>query len=348
MLLLRSPEPSMRLLRSLEASTLLLSFGLAFILEHITAPRLLQYYFSEWLPMELNDLKFHQPPLEKSMCRNSQSLELLSWIHFTQLYQINWTTIFVLEETREGEPLPMTIRPRRKKSRKRWKLGITDKSNVLESDKDQTKVSRRLHRRMGLKKNPESGFSASGDGTKRLRTHVWHSKRFTMKKLWGFYLPLGLQGRGRGSRAVLRWFKQGVLVHDASYHIAVQLEGPEDSLRLILQMVLVPSPSSQFEDISHSVLSGVIYGSAMLHRVGVPLSQPIAPVTYRWKPYPNHDREGDGSFQNAVECNDPHVCHSPFRQIWLWMHASAFDEGYNALKLACQKQMPAPQLIVSH
>ncbi|KAK0586081.1 hypothetical protein LWI29_000652 [Acer saccharum] len=87
MLLLWSPEPSTRLLRSLEASMLLLS------LEHVTAPRLLQYYFSEWLPMELNGLKFHQAPLEKSMCRNSQSLELLSWIHYTQFYQIDWTTI---------------------------------------------------------------------------------------------------------------------------------------------------------------------------------------------------------------------------------------------------------------
>lgn len=33
--------------------------------------------------------------------------------------------------------------------------------------------------------------------------------------------------RGRGSRALLKWFKSGVLVHDASYHVAVQLEGAE-------------------------------------------------------------------------------------------------------------------------
>ncbi|KAK4844269.1 hypothetical protein QYF36_018307 [Acer negundo] len=181
---------------------------------------------------------------------------------------------------------------------------------------------------MELKKNLESGFSVSGDNTNRLRTHVWHSKRFTMKELWGFYLPLGLQGRGRGSRAVLRWFKQGVLVHDASCHIAVQLEGPEAGIPFFLFLVLYA-----FQDSLRLILQ-------MLHHVGVPLSQPMAPVTYMWKPYPNHDREGDGNFQNAVECNDPHVCHSLFRQLWLWMHASAFDEGYNALKLACQKQDP--------
>lgn len=33
--------------------------------------------------------------------------------------------------------------------------------------------------------------------------------------------------RGRGSRALLKWVKQGVVVHDASYYTAVQLEGPE-------------------------------------------------------------------------------------------------------------------------
>jgi hypothetical protein len=40
--------------------------------------------------------------------------------------------------------------------------------------------------------------------------------------------------RGRGSRALLKWFKQGVLVHDASYHVAVQLEGPEVGIASVL------------------------------------------------------------------------------------------------------------------
>ena len=30
-------------------------------------------------------------------------------------------------------------------------------------------------------------------------------------------------------------------------------------------------------------------------------------------------------------------CFSSFRQLWLWMHASAFNEGCDALKFACQK-----------
>ncbi|CAI9778394.1 unnamed protein product [Fraxinus pennsylvanica] len=84
-------------------------------------------------------------------------------------------------------------------------------------------------RRVELSKNPGSGFCTSGDGMKRLRTHVWHAKRFKMIKLWGFHIPLGLhgRGRGRGSRALLKKLKRGVLVHDMSYCGAVQLEGPE-------------------------------------------------------------------------------------------------------------------------
>lgn len=33
--------------------------------------------------------------------------------------------------------------------------------------------------------------------------------------------------RGMGSRALLKWYKRGVVVHDASYNSAIQLEGPE-------------------------------------------------------------------------------------------------------------------------
>lgn len=119
----------------------------------------------------------------------------------------------------------------KKRHRKRRNLGLLGKANddlsSASENKEPRKVPRRVRRRIELKKNPESGFATSGDGTRRLRTHVWHAKRFTMTKLWGFHLPLGLHGRGRGSRALLKWYRDGAVVHDASYHTAVQLKGPE-------------------------------------------------------------------------------------------------------------------------
>ncbi|XP_010532425.1 PREDICTED: ribonucleases P/MRP protein subunit POP1-like, partial [Tarenaya hassleriana] len=92
---------------------------------------------------------------------------------------------------------------RRCKKRKRSESSFV-RDNKSESGDYETKLPRRVRRRIELKGNPETGFGNSGDGTKRLRTHVWHAKRFTMTKLWGFHLPLGFHGRGRGSRAILK------------------------------------------------------------------------------------------------------------------------------------------------
>ncbi|KAL3743797.1 hypothetical protein ACJRO7_018979 [Eucalyptus globulus] len=203
------------------------------------------------------------------------------------------------------------------------------------------KVPRQVRCRNELKQNPESGFCTSGDGTRRLRTHVWHAKWFTMTKLWGFYLPLGLQGRGRGSRVLLKRYKQGVVIHDASYHFAGQLEGPEDSLTSLLDRVLVPSPSAHAMDMSHSILSGVTYGRAMLHHAGTPLSKPIAPVMYMSR---HLDQHNTGKVQQDCTLNGEGVPENidgsvPFRRLWVWIHASAFTEGSDALKCACQKEM---------
>ncbi|XP_058084046.1 ribonucleases P/MRP protein subunit POP1-like [Magnolia sinica] len=81
------------------------------------------------------------------------------------------------------------------RSRKRRKLGKIDEGRGSVAEKDGKKVSRRIRRRIEFKSNPALGFCLSGDGSKRLRTHVWHAKRFEMTKRWGFYLPLGFQGR---------------------------------------------------------------------------------------------------------------------------------------------------------
>ncbi|KAI3968273.1 hypothetical protein MKX01_018576 [Papaver californicum] len=223
-------------------------------------------------------------------------------------------------------------RQTKKRSRKRRKIGLIDKAEPVEEKGNKVKVPRRIRRRLQLSSNPESGFCTSGDGTKRLRTHLWHAKRYRMTKHWGFHLPEGLQGSGRGSRALLRWFKCGTVVHDASYHCPVQLEGPEDSLMSILRMVLIPTPSE-----STCILSGVRYGSSMLYHVGAP----ITPVTYMWRPVTRKNTESESlkvSSPAGFGITSNSVCSSPFRQLWVWIHAAGFTEGYDALTYATQKQ----------
>ncbi|XP_052176173.1 ribonucleases P/MRP protein subunit POP1 isoform X2 [Diospyros lotus] len=227
------------------------------------------------------------------------------------------------------------------RSRKRQKSGVVDLGGAVASEKHEGRVPpRRIRRRIELRKNLESGFSTSGDGTKRLRTHVWHAKRFKMTKLWGFHLPLGLQGRGKGSRALLKRFRDGAVIHDASYYGAVQLEGPQNSLLEMLSTILVPFQSSRLEDISHSLLSGATYGNAMLHHVEAPMSPAVAPVTYMWQPLQQQSAPHE-EYHNADQYKEPQGAGGGgfFRKLWVWIHASAFDEGYDVLKLACQKQM---------
>ncbi|KAF5745934.1 putative Ribonucleases P/MRP protein subunit POP1 [Tripterygium wilfordii] len=123
----------------------------------------------------------------------------------------------------------------------------------------------------------------------------------------------------------------------------------QDSLMSILSMTLVPSPSVQSEDDLKSVLSGITYRRAMLHHVGAPLSQSIAPVTYMWRPSHQQSRENDGNDSAADGSMEPQriACCSTFRQLWVWIHASAFVEGYDTLKIACQKEMGERGILIN-
>ncbi|XP_019168248.1 PREDICTED: ribonucleases P/MRP protein subunit POP1-like isoform X1 [Ipomoea nil] len=229
--------------------------------------------------------------------------------------------------------------------RKKRKVGNNDvdKTDSLENDKE---APRRVRRRTELRMNPNSGFLTSGDGTKRLRTHIWHAKRFTMAKLWGFYLPLGLQGRGRGSRALLKKLKDSVLVHDASYSSVIQLEGPEDMLISILNNMIVPPPS-QCENASQDILSGSICGNAMLHHYGVSFSSAIAPVTYMWQP--RNVRGLNVEVSNVDECERQNRVDdfASSRRLWIFIHASAHKEGFEALQSACIQQITS-SIVLNH
>ncbi|XP_070023847.1 ribonucleases P/MRP protein subunit POP1-like isoform X2 [Nicotiana sylvestris] len=225
------------------------------------------------------------------------------------------------------------------RDRKKQKAGEDNVTTPDHLENDKKKLPRHVRRKLELTKNSLDGFSTSGDGTKRLRTHLWHAKRFTMTKLWGFYLPLGVQGSGRGSRALLKKLKGGVLVHDASYCSAVQLKGPEDLLLSILETVLVPSPCSHCEDARSDILSGAINGSAELHHAGAVFSQTIAPVTYMWQP--QQCRNADTKVDHSNICGEQQKIDgcSSLRRLWVWIHAAAFKEGYNALQNACERQV---------
>lgn len=70
-----------------------------------------------------------------------------------------------------------------------------------------------------------------------------------------------------------------------------------------------------------------MYLLSQLHHGGTPNLGTIAPVIYMWRP---NQQSAD-----AVEESD-HP--NRVRQLWIWIHAAASTEGYNALKIACESQ----------
>jgi ribonuclease P/MRP protein subunit POP1 len=64
-----------------------------------------------------------------------------------------------------------------------------------EGKSDQCKrkrLCRSLRRLLELK---PGGVLVANEGTRRLSTHVWHAKRFSMEKKFGYYLPIGRPGK---------------------------------------------------------------------------------------------------------------------------------------------------------
>lgn len=61
-----------------------------------------------------------------------------------------------------------------------------------------------------------------------------------------------------------------------------------------------------------------------------------------WRPTCQQDKDNDASavydcvISNGLEVTERS---STFRHLWVWIHASAFTAGYDALKLACQKEV---------
>ena len=91
------------------------------------------------------------------------------------------------------------------------------------------------------------------------------------------------------------------------------------------------------------MLRNLLYVISMLqlHHIGAPVSKLIAPVTYMWRPDCLRNRHNGVAAVDGEGVMKPESTEysSSFRQLWVWIHASAFNEGYGALKLACQKEV---------
>ncbi|KAI5084545.1 hypothetical protein GOP47_0000714 [Adiantum capillus-veneris] len=186
------------------------------------------------------------------------------------------------------------------------------------------KMCRSLRRLLEFK---PGGSFISSDGTWRLGTHVWHAKRFTMEKIWGYRIPLGRHGRGHGSRAVLRWSKSKALLHDCSFMNAIQLIGSVEKICEVLRPVLeLPQGMDSYLSGAGS-FSGEYFTTAILGHVGHASPGIICPAIMMWKPTMPEI--------SSSTCTAEKVESLQERNLWLWVHAAAFEEAYQVLKDIC-------------
>ncbi|ORY94034.1 NUC188 domain-domain-containing protein [Syncephalastrum racemosum] len=142
---------------------------------------------------------------------------------------------------------------------------------------------------------------------KWLETHIWHTKRFKMEDIWGY--RLAKHNNMKMARVYWRAFQRSCVVHDASYMGCVELVGPFDAIVNLMSSVTdiaYPSVSSA------RFCKGKAMGHTYLYGYMACPTQPIAPIQYIWQPSDTPDQ----------------------RRLWLWLHPSVFEQGFETLKTA--------------
>ncbi|KAL4434275.1 hypothetical protein ABPG75_000716 [Micractinium tetrahymenae] len=210
--------------------------------------------------------------------------------------------------------------------------------------------------------------SSGGSRLRRLETHVWHAKRLAMEERYGWLLPAGAAGQGRGSRSFVHVAKASCLMHDASYHCPLLLSGTWDAVHSLLGEMLPPEEAASLAG-DWQASSGINAGSSgssgggwgweqevlLHHPVRYPAGA-ICPARLLLLPCAGGssggsrgvgapqamDAEGPGSSAAAAAAPAPApapgVPASAEVQACLWVHPAAAAEAHAALRSAVERQ----------
>ncbi|KAJ6508878.1 NUC188 domain-containing protein [Mycena sanguinolenta] len=114
-----------------------------------------------------------------------------------------------------------------------------------------------------------------------LETHIWHAKRMKMQNMWGY--RLAVTPTEKAFRPSHRASVHSSILHDASYQSTIQLQGPEEIVRFVLDAccdVQGPAPGAK------RYLPGARTIDTHIHEPGQYPFGFIGPVTILWRPIP--------------------------------------------------------------
>ena len=113
-----------------------------------------------------------------------------------------------------------------------------------------------------------------------LETHIWHSKRFHMKNVWGYKLPES--SCDKTYRSSYRATSKHCLMQDISYHGCIELTAPVDHIRN--KFMTITNPRNTLSICAKTYLKGNREGSLDLYKQN---SYPLGAfgcVNFIWKP----------------------------------------------------------------
>ncbi|KAI0917369.1 hypothetical protein AcW1_007429 [Taiwanofungus camphoratus] len=195
-----------------------------------------------------------------------------------------------------------------------------------------------------------------------LETHLWHAKRMKMENMWGY--RLAVQPTEKAYRPSHRASMHGSILHDASYFAFLEINGPEDVLRAIMDSCCDfqgPSPSAK------RFLTGARACETHIYKYESYPYDLIAPITIIWRPIPSaaevdpgaapvrsaaqasttskRKRKGKGKGKEPERAIGSMPQSAPnagtFRTIWIRVHPLVVTEVHQTLQTAASFALEA-------
>ncbi|KAJ8455266.1 hypothetical protein ONZ51_g12543 [Trametes cubensis] len=173
-----------------------------------------------------------------------------------------------------------------------------------------------------------------------LETHIWHAKRMHMDNMWGY--RLAITPTEKSFRPSHRASVHGSIIHDASYYATIELEGPEDILKAIIEACCDcqgPSPGAK------RFVTGARAVDTFLYKYNSYPHELIAPVTISWcsRPATSEDVPMDPKDKKGKRKAKPATSGPPpdHKSLWIRVHPSVLVAAHQTLRLAASSVLDA-------
>lgn len=133
-----------------------------------------------------------------------------------------------------------------------------------------------------------------------LETHVWHAKRYHIKELWGYKIPVA--PTDKRYRASYKAAANHCLVQDISFVGAIEVSGSLDQLREKFKRIT--SHDCGLTLMAKCFLNGTREGEVDLFKADAYPASVLARVTFLWRPSNDDDK----------------------KTVWIFVHPTAYHE----------------------